>query len=86
MGWEVRGRLKRKGTYVYQWLIHVDVCQKPFKAIILQLKIDKILKMGRRPKQTFLQRRYTDHQQAHKMFNITHYSVQFIRSVMSESL
>ena len=31
-------------------------------------------KMGRRPKQTFLQRRHTDGQQAHKkMFNITNY-------------
>ena len=30
--------------------------------------------MGRRPKQTFLQRRYTDGQQAHeKMLNITNY-------------
>ena len=30
--------------------------------------------MGRRPKQTFLQRRHTDGQQAHeKMFNITNY-------------
>ena len=36
------GRFKRKGTYVYLWLIHVDVWQKPTqycKAIILQLKI-----------------------------------------------
>ena len=31
-------------------------------------------KMGRRPKQTFLQRRYTDGQQVHEnMFNITNY-------------
>ena len=30
--------------------------------------------MGRRPKETFLQRRYTDGQEAHeKMFNITNY-------------
>ena len=32
----------REGTYVYLWLIHVDVWQKPIKyckAIILQLKI-----------------------------------------------
>ena len=39
MGWE--GRLKREGTYVYLWLIHTVVWQKPTqycKAIILQLK------------------------------------------------
>ena len=45
MGWEVRGRFKREGTDVYLWLIHVDVWQKPTqqsKAIILQLKINKI--------------------------------------------
>ena len=29
MGWEVGERLKREGTYIYQWLIHVDVWQKP---------------------------------------------------------
>ena len=43
MGWEARGR--QEGTYVYLWLIHVDVWQKPTqhcKAIILQLKINKI--------------------------------------------
>ena len=37
--WEVR-----EGTYVYLWLIHVDVWQKPTqycKAIIFQLKISK---------------------------------------------
>ena len=31
----------RKGTYVYLWLIHVDVWQRPTqycKAIVLQLK------------------------------------------------
>ena len=41
MGWEVVGRFKREGTYVYLWLIHADVWQKPtlyYKAIILQLK------------------------------------------------
>ena len=35
------GKLKREGTYVYLWLIHVDVWRKPTqysKAIILQLK------------------------------------------------
>ena len=25
LGREVEGRLKREGTYVYLWLIHVDV-------------------------------------------------------------
>jgi len=40
---EVGGRFKREGTYVYLWLIHVDVWQKPIqycKEIILQLKIN----------------------------------------------
>ena len=39
-----RGRFKREGTYVYLWLIHVDVWQKPTKfckSVILQLKIKK---------------------------------------------
>ena len=42
MRWEMRGRFKREGTYIYLWLIHADVWQKPLqfcKAIILQLKI-----------------------------------------------
>ena len=40
-GWDegtVRGRLKREKIYVYLWLIHVNVWQKPiqyYKAIIL---------------------------------------------------
>ena len=41
-GWEVGGRFKREGTYIYLWLIHVDVWQKPSqycKVIIHQLKI-----------------------------------------------
>ena len=29
MGWEVRRRFKKEGTYVYLWLIHDDVWQKP---------------------------------------------------------
>ena len=29
MGWEVGRRVKSEGTYVYLWLIHVDVWQKP---------------------------------------------------------
>ena len=41
MGWEAEGRFKREGLFIYQWLIHVDIWQKPTqycKAIILQLK------------------------------------------------
>ena len=37
------GRFTREGAYVYLWLIHVDVWQKPIqycKATILQLKIN----------------------------------------------
>ena len=40
--WEVRGKFKREGTYVYLWLIHVVIWQKSiqyYKAIIPQLKI-----------------------------------------------
>ena len=47
MGWEVGGKFKEEGTYVYLWLIHVDIWQKPTqycKAIILQLKINKLKK------------------------------------------
>ena len=43
--WE--GMFKREGAYVYLWLIHVDVWQKPTqncKAIMLQLKINEIKK------------------------------------------
>ena len=41
MGWEKEVGFRREGTYVYVWLIHVVVWQKPTqycKAIILQLK------------------------------------------------
>ena len=41
MGREMGGRFKRERTYVYLWLIYVDVWQKTtqfYKAIILQLK------------------------------------------------
>ena len=40
MGRELGGRFKREGTYVYLWLIHVEVRQvtKFCKAVILQLK------------------------------------------------
>ena len=37
-GWEVGGRFKREGTYVYLWPIHVAAWQKPsqyHKVIIL---------------------------------------------------
>ena len=41
-GWdEAGGSFKREGKYVYLWLIHVDIWQKPrqyYKAIIFQLK------------------------------------------------
>ena len=43
MGWEVGRRFKREGTYVYLWLIHVAIWQKPAqycKAMILQLNIN----------------------------------------------
>ena len=43
-GYGVRGRFKKKGTYVYLWLIHVALWQKPTqhcKAIIFQLKKKK---------------------------------------------
>ena len=42
------GRSKREGTYVYLWLIHADIWQKPtqyYKAIILQLKMKKKLSL-----------------------------------------
>ena len=41
MGREMGRRFKGEGTYIYLWLIHVDIWQKPSqfcKAIILQLK------------------------------------------------
>ena len=31
MGWEMGGRFKRKGIYVYLWLIHIEVWQKTIK-------------------------------------------------------
>ena len=43
----VGGRFKREWTYVYLWLIQVDIGQKSTqqgKAIILQLKIAKLKK------------------------------------------
>jgi len=50
MGREVGGRFKRERKYIYLWLLHIDVQQKPTqdcKAIILQLK--KNLKKKARP-------------------------------------
>ena len=44
MGREVGARFRREGTYVYLWLIHADLWQKPaqyFKAIMLQLNMNK---------------------------------------------
>ena len=41
IGWEVEGRFKREGTYVYLWRVHVDVWQKraqDCKAIYLSIK------------------------------------------------
>ena len=40
MGWEVGGRFKREGTYVYLWLKPTQYS----KAIILQLKVNTFLK------------------------------------------
>ena len=46
MEWEVGGRFKMEGTYVYLWLIHVvwQSQTKYCKAIILQLKLNKLKK------------------------------------------
>ena len=44
MVWKEGGRFKREGTYVYPWLIQVDIWQKPtqyYKAIIIQLERKK---------------------------------------------
>ena len=49
VGWDVRlegGRFKKERAYVYLGLIHTDVWQGPrqrYKAIILQLKINKLI-------------------------------------------
>ena len=53
----MRGKFKREGTYVYLWLIHVIVQQKPVqhcKAIIFQLKIN--FKKGRKTIISFCRR------------------------------
>ena len=57
----MRGSFRREGTYVYLWLIHVDIWQKTTKfckAIILQLKI--ILKEVRHDLVTKQQQQITD--------------------------
>ena len=53
-GWdgEGDGRFKRDGTYVYLWLIHVDIWQRTTKfckAVILRLK-NKLIFKKERPK------------------------------------
>jgi len=43
IGWEVGGGFRKEGTYVYLWLIYVDVWQKPTQhcnTIILQIKMN----------------------------------------------
>ena len=55
MEWKERGRLKKEGTYVYLWLIHVDAWQKPTqycKAIVLQLKINKFKVQAKKKNKT----------------------------------
>ena len=45
MWWEVGGRSKGEGAFVYWWLIRVGIWQEPTqhcKAIFLQLKINKL--------------------------------------------
>ena len=57
MGWEVGGSFQREGTYVYLWLMHVDVWQKPIqycKAIILPLKINKLRENKQTKKTVYL--------------------------------
>ena len=57
----MRGSFKREETYVDLWLIHVDVWQKPtqyYKAIILQLKINKLGK--KKEEKILLQGRETE--------------------------
>ena len=46
-GWEVGRRFKRERTYIYSWLIHADVWQKPTqhcKTIIFHFKINALKK------------------------------------------
>ena len=44
---DMKGKFRREGRYVYLWLIHVEVWHRTakfYKAIIFQLKINKIFK------------------------------------------
>ena len=57
MGWKVGGSFRRDRTYVYLWLIHVDIWWKPTqycKAIILQLKINKLKEKTNALKETLI--------------------------------
>ena len=67
MDWETianNGTNKGLISKIYEWLIQLNSNKKD----------NPIKKMSRRLKQTFLQRRHTDDQQAHeKMLNITNY-------------
>ena len=67
--------VQKEGTYVYLWQIHVDVWQKPTqycKAIILQLKINKLKK----------KEKTEDTRKLCEVFSSVHFS----HSVMSDSL
>ena len=62
----VEGKFKREEKYVYLWLIHIDVWQKPnqySKAIILQLKINVVIF---KKEIHSLQRQITDLESSHK--------------------
>jgi len=53
MEWEMGGRFRKEVIYVYLWLIHVDLWQKPTqycKAIVLQLKINKFKVQAKKTK------------------------------------
>ena len=53
MGRQMGGRFKRERSYVYLWLIHVEVWQKTtkfYKAIILQLKNKKLANFFKKKK------------------------------------
>ena len=54
---DMGGRFKRERTYVYLWLIHADVWQKPTqycKAILFQLKINKFKKTNENSEKIFI--------------------------------
>ena len=68
------GRGVQEGTYVYLWLIHVDVWQKPTqycRAIILQLKIKlkKILSSREKINEGCEQEREPDDQLGNRIEN-----------------